>query len=177
MESKIEEEFADSRNLIITTFPLPPTTLYQLNNSAMKTNLTLADFLHEQELVELEAARAYPGNYTDCLWPDTSDQKLYTCTIIFLRLDSTCYNNEDQSPVVFCESCAIKCHPEHQDLVDLFDKRGYKCDCGTSTTAHECSFSKSKKEITNDNIYSQNLLNIYCYCKAAYIPETVIMTS
>jgi hypothetical protein len=44
-----------------------------------ETTLTLNDFLAEQQLVELEAAREYPGNYTACTWPDTANQKLYTC--------------------------------------------------------------------------------------------------
>jgi hypothetical protein len=67
---------------IVQTLPLWH-QLYYLQFFAMDTTqestLTLADFLHEQQLVELEAARAFPGEYTECTWPDTANQKLYTC--------------------------------------------------------------------------------------------------
>ena len=132
--------------------------------------LTLTDFLQEQNQLELDAARAYPGAHTSCSWPgilfqiikyiiDTRNQHLYMC--------STC-----PDPLVFCASCAVKCHPIEHDLLDLYDKRGYKCDCGTFGTAHSCSFIRSKSEVVNDNIYSCNILKgTYCFCAGAYNME------
>ncbi|KAL3896607.1 MAG: hypothetical protein SGCHY_003964 [Lobulomycetales sp.] len=131
-----------------------------------ENGITMADYLHEQKHLEIEAARAFPGKFTRCTWPDTSNQKLYTCT--------TCYpSDETHAPVVFCEACAVKCHPPHHELVDLYSKRNYKCDCGTSACAllSPCSFLKSKQDITNDNVYSANLLNRYCFCEKPYLAD------
>lgn len=123
---------------------------------------------HAPFLANSPAALGPTHVFEDLILTQPANQKLYTCT--------TCYpSDETHAPVVFCEACAVKCHPPHHELVDLYSKRNYKCDCGTSACAllSPCSFLKSKQDITNDNVYSANLLNRYCFCEKPYLADKV----
>lgn len=79
-----------------------------------------------------------------------------------------------------CAHCSLGCHAEH-DLVELFHRRNFRCDCGTPSLArlqpaHEvspCSLRSPGLAPPNDNRYTHNFEGAFCYCDKGktYDPE------
>ena len=81
-----------------------------------------------------------------------------------------------------CYSCSISCHGEHT-LVELFGKRNFVCDCGTTRLpdSSPCALrfnekSKQKGGVTGEepaqsNKYNQNFSGRFCGCGGYYDPE------
>ncbi|PWA00287.1 hypothetical protein BB558_003670 [Smittium angustum] len=80
-------------------------------------------------------------------------------------------------PAGICYSCSISCHSKH-DVVELFSKRNFKCDCGTTKLLHNapCSLKPNNiqvKSTTNkNNNYNHNFWGYYCRCDTFYDPES-----
>ncbi|KAJ1975057.1 hypothetical protein H4R35_003324 [Dimargaris xerosporica] len=70
-----------------------------------------------------------------------------------------------------CYSCSIACHASHE-VIELFNKRHFRCDCGSRRMApSQCSL-EPKPTITNDgNQYSHNFIGRYCWCDQLYDPS------
>jgi hypothetical protein len=80
----------------------------------------------------------------------------------------------------------MKCHVDHT-VFELFQKRGFRCDCGTVKSQCQCVFvcseegKEKEKEATRpnntDNNYNHNFDGLYCWCNTAYdhSEEGVIM--
>lgn len=49
-------------------------------------------------------------------------QPIYAC--------ATCTRGGLREPFGFCFGCSMNCHVDH-DVYELFDKRHFRCDCGT----------------------------------------------
>lgn len=64
-------------------------------------------------------------------------QPLYGCL--------TCLNNG-----AVCAACSISCHGEHQ-LVELFNRRDFRCDCGTERLGAGSCCSLSKRDDVKAN--------------------------
>lgn len=80
----------------------------------------------------------------------------------------TC-NAKDQMAGI-CGACAIACHgssaPGKHKLVNLYAKRGFRCDCGNSRMTCACIL-RSGKEATNaknTDLYNHNFQERYCRC-------------
>jgi len=79
---------------------------------------TAADLIAAQAQLEEEAAEAVPFSFSHCTYPDGPlRQPLYACR--------TCLGD-----AAVCAACSVSCHGEH-DLVELFVRREFTCDCGT----------------------------------------------
>ena len=53
------------------------------------------------------------------------------------------------------------------ELVELYTKRNFRCDCGTSRMTKKCKL-EPKKEVYTRNRYNQNFLGLYCTCHRPY---------
>lgn len=80
-----------------------------------------------------------------------------------------------------CYSCSISCHGEHE-LVELFTKRNFVCDCGTTRfpSTSPCTLRVDPKtgrkgvhsqEPAPGNKYNQNFQNRFCGCGEIYDPH------
>lgn len=120
-----------------------------------------------------------------------SSQKIDTCTkdlgplrqLLFSCL--TCNtppanDSESYTPAAVCYSCSVSCHGEHT-LVELFHKRNFVCDCGTTRlpSTSPCTIranEKGEKGVTGEapaktNEYNQNFRNKFCGCGGDYDAE------
>lgn len=58
-------------------------------------------------------------------------QALYSCM--------TCKQNDEHAGV--CFACSIHCHDGH-DVVELYTKRHFRCDCGNSKFKSACALEE-----------------------------------
>jgi E3 ubiquitin-protein ligase UBR7 len=89
---------------------------------------------------------------------------------------------DSYTPAAVCYSCSISCHGEHT-LVELFNKRSFICDCGTTRipetapcTLRVNSKTGQKGDVTGEeaaqsNKYNQNFRNRFCGCGEDYDPN------
>ncbi|CAH8445271.1 unnamed protein product [Schistosoma turkestanicum] len=87
-------------------------------------------------------------------------QALYTCR--------TCLDiNKVKAGI--CFPCATVCHADH-DIVELYTKRYFRCDCGNAKFASvcQCLLWEEKDDENNLNEYNDNFCNRYCTCQRPY---------
>lgn len=64
--------------------------------------------------------------------------------------------------------CSYSCHEGH-NLVELYTRRNFRCDCGTNKmSAVRCTLDPLKFEPNDKNIYNQNYSGVYCICHRPY---------
>jgi E3 ubiquitin-protein ligase UBR7 len=81
-----------------------------------------------------------------------------------------------------CYACSVQCHGEHT-LVEIFTKRNFTCDCGTTrfpAATNPCGLRVNKTTNTKggvhseepdaNNKYNQNFRNRFCSCEGLYDP-------
>lgn len=80
-----------------------------------------------------------------------------------------------------CYACSVQCHGEHQ-LVEIFTKRNFTCDCGTTrlpatspctlrlNPATKARGGVHSEEPSANNKYNQNFRNRFCACEVYYDP-------
>ena len=86
------------------------------------------------------------------------------------------------TPAGVCYACSIACHGEHT-LVELFARRNFICDCGTTKIpdTSPCTLrinaetgrkgSVTSEQPTKENVYNQNYQNRFCGCGEWYDPH------
>lgn len=84
-------------------------------------------------------------------------QALYACL--------TCTKDGEVGGV--CLACSLVCHGECE-LIELYTKRAFRCDCGNGRYKTECRLDTSKAVKNDDNQYGQNFAGLYCSCKRPY---------
>ncbi|KAF2639917.1 hypothetical protein P280DRAFT_549760 [Massarina eburnea CBS 473.64] len=149
-------------------------------SQASETSQTAADFIKEQLSLEAEAREALPYSFDTC----TRDlgplrQGLYSC------LDCNPPPPDSSAPYVpaaVCYACSISCHGEHS-LVELFNKRSFVCDCGTTRLpeSNPCTLRVNAatgqkggvvgEQPAQANNYNQNFRNKFCGCGEKYDPD------
>ncbi|KZM18365.1 RING-type E3 ubiquitin transferase [Ascochyta rabiei] len=163
---------ADSQST--TTSAKPRTSsISQVSESSQ----TAAEFIKEQLSLEAEAREALPYQFDTC----TRDlgplrQSLYACLTCSPPPASAA---QVHTPAGVCYSCSISCHGEHT-LVELFNKRDFICDCGTTRMPENvpCTLRINAKtgqkggvtgeEAAKSNKYNQNFKNRFCGCGEDY---------
>lgn len=101
---------------------------------------------------------------------DIGRQQVYACL--------TCFRNPKNKGERngICYSCSIQCHSDHE-LVELFTKRDFTCDCGTTRMASfgGCNLRKNFDSLdppeSVSNIYSHNFEGKFCDCDQSFVPE------
>ncbi|RKP10757.1 putative zinc finger in N-recognin-domain-containing protein [Thamnocephalis sphaerospora] len=127
--------------------------------------VTAEDVLRAQTELERDAAEVLPGRFDRCtvsLGP--TRQNVYACL--------TCAPTQARG---LCYACSIACHAEHQ-LVELFYRRRFVCDCGSGKMSSPCQLSKGTTveemdDAVKQNSYDHNYLGRFCRCDTTYDPE------
>ncbi|KAL1921326.1 uncharacterized protein VTP21DRAFT_11042 [Calcarisporiella thermophila] len=133
-------------------------------NQIQDTVVTLVDFIESQLAQEREAAEVLPYDFEKCTYSlGYIRQSVYVCR--------TCTPPGASSPAGFCYSCSIACHGDH-DLVELFHKRHFRCDCGLQCKT-PCTLDKKEGAESNlENKYGHNFEGRFCWCNTIYDPES-----
>lgn len=88
---------------------------------------------------------------------------------------------QQYTPAGICYACSIQCHGEHT-LVEIFQKRNFTCDCGTTRipSTSPCTLRTNNETNTRGNVsgeepdannrYNQNFQNKFCGCECDYDP-------
>ncbi|KAM0335846.1 hypothetical protein ACHAQA_000896 [Verticillium albo-atrum] len=140
---------------------------------------TAAEFIRDQMQLEADAREALPYSIENCtkvLGP--LRQSVFAC----LTCTPAPKNASDPfSPAGVCYSCSVQCHGEHA-LVEIFTKRNFTCDCGTTRLpkTNPCSLrinpaTNTKGDVHSEepdvnNRYNQNFRNRFCGCECDYDP-------
>ena len=150
-------------------------------SQASETSQTAQDYIASQLSLEADAREALPYQFDTCTKPlGPLRQSVYAC----LTCNPPPASKYQQfTPAGVCYSCSISCHGEH-NLVELFTKRDFVCDCGTtrmSNSGTPCSLrlnvETSRKggvvgeEAREGNKYNQNFEGKFCGCGEEYDPE------
>ncbi|KAF7171932.1 hypothetical protein CNMCM6106_006260 [Aspergillus hiratsukae] len=137
---------------------------------------TAKEFIESQMRLEADAREILPYSFDSCtqaLGP--LRQILFACL--------TCNPPSDKpdaphTSAGVCYSCSIACHGEHT-LVELFNKRNFVCDCGTTRVSSglPCTLRNDPKtgargvrsqEPAPGNRYNHNFQNRFCGCGEDY---------
>ncbi|KAK3825276.1 MAG: putative zinc finger in N-recognin-domain-containing protein [Benniella sp.] len=131
---------------------------------AEQDTITVSEYIAEQERLEKEAKELFPKKFDIC-----SNSMGYIRQPVYSCL--TCNPNPSEE-AGFCYSCSISCHGEH-NLVELFTKRHFRCDCGTEKfKATKCKLDpKPAGSINELNRYNHNYLGRFCWCDILYDPS------
>ncbi|PWZ00218.1 hypothetical protein BCV70DRAFT_200367 [Testicularia cyperi] len=167
-----------------TATQLPDPALPAPNLGEDEVGFTAADLIAQQQRLEVQANEAIPFAFDTCTHSKGYiRQPIYAC--------KTCGGGG------VCAGCSVSCHSEHE-LVELFNKRKFRCDCGTPNlfkdtpkngcagqtaikgelaypdNAKPCSLRTPGFDPQNDaNRYNHNFVGSFCYCERGktYDPE------
>ncbi|TIB17372.1 hypothetical protein E3P89_00041 [Wallemia ichthyophaga] len=126
---------------------------------------TAQEYIKQQEQLEAEARELLPFKADLCTQDyDKNEtgkplrQAVYLC--------KTCGFDKG-----ICVGCSIICHSDH-DMLELFPKRSFVCDCPTPRFAQECNLKKLKTTYdAAPNVYNHNFQRRFCACDEIYEPE------
>ncbi|XP_018329909.1 putative E3 ubiquitin-protein ligase UBR7 [Agrilus planipennis] len=137
-----------------------------MDNSCEDSIVTLGEVLEaEQEMIEDANAVLGAGDDKNCTYTEgyMKRQPLYACL--------TCIPEAKEDPskrAGICLACCYHCHDGH-DLIELYTKRNFRCDCGNSKfPANTCNLNKAKDKENVLNNYNQNFSGVYCTCSRPY---------
>ncbi|KAF2147423.1 uncharacterized protein K452DRAFT_261910 [Aplosporella prunicola CBS 121167] len=138
---------------------------------------TAQEFINSQLQLEADAREVLPYQFDTCSRPlGPLRQKIWSCLTCNPPPTSP---DEPYTPAGVCYSCHVSCHGEHT-LVELFAKRNFVCDCGTSRIQSDCPCTlriNEKAGIKGDvrgeepattNHYDHNYKNHFCGCGQDY---------
>ncbi|KAG0372738.1 hypothetical protein BGX24_012649 [Mortierella sp. AD032] len=131
---------------------------------AEQDTITVSEYIAEQERLEQEARELFPKKFDLCSnGAGYVRQPVYSCL--------TCNPNPSEE-AGFCYSCSISCHGDH-NLVELFTKRAFRCDCGTAKFKDvKCTLDAKPAGSVNElNQYNHNFLGRFCWCDVQYDPH------
>nr|XP_018905030.1 PREDICTED: putative E3 ubiquitin-protein ligase UBR7 [Bemisia tabaci] len=127
-------------------------------------SVTMLEVLAAEKALE-EDANAVLGDSDEknCTYPQgyIKRQALYACL--------TCTPPDSGRKAGVCLACSYHCHEDHE-LVELYTKRNFRCDCGTQVfNGKKCSLLADKPLEPNEkNSYNQNFIGLYCSCNRPY---------
>ncbi|QIW98865.1 hypothetical protein AMS68_004383 [Peltaster fructicola] len=142
---------------------------------------TASDYIESQLRLEEDAREALPYQFDTCTKPLGSlRQSVFACLTC---TPSPATSHQQFTPAGVCYSCSISCHGDH-NLVELFTKRNFVCDCGTTRYGNSrtpCNLRLNattgrKGEVVDEepassNTYDQNYAGKFCGCGEGYDPE------
>ncbi|KEQ59368.1 uncharacterized protein M437DRAFT_24423, partial [Aureobasidium melanogenum CBS 110374] len=141
---------------------------------------TAQEFIASQLELEKEAREALPYQFDTCTKPlGPLRQAIFACLTCNPPSGS---DDKSHTSAAVCYSCGISCHGEHE-LVELFTKRNFVCDCGTTRvpSSAPCTLrinesTSQKGSVTGEtpaenNKYNHNFSGRFCGCGEPYDPE------
>lgn len=139
-------------------------------------SVTASDYIESQRDLERQARELMPHDPNACTYAlGELRQPVFACL--------TCLAQND-TDVGVCYSCSIQCHASH-DLVELFAKRAFVCDCGTTRMARtprgacrlrahpagrSVGVSLDADDVPGSNRYNHNFGGTFCACRRPYNP-------
>jgi E3 ubiquitin-protein ligase UBR7 len=103
------------------------------NNMNNEPVITMLEILQQQKILEEEAEaqlEQYWGEEDKCTFNEGYiTQPIFSC--------NTCISKNKGNKFGFCFGCSMKCHIDHE-IFELFEKRNFRCDCGTKNSICEC---------------------------------------
>ncbi|KIW15979.1 hypothetical protein PV08_06029 [Exophiala spinifera] len=152
----------------------------QNHGQATQDSQTASDFIDQQLALEADAREVLPYKFDKCthvLGP--LRQTIFACLTCSPPPASAA---QVYTPAGVCYSCSISCHGEH-NLVELFSRRNFVCDCGTKRlpSTSSCMLRSDpttgargvhSQEPAPNNQYNHNFQNHFCACGEEYDPET-----
>ncbi|KAF2835583.1 hypothetical protein M501DRAFT_961591 [Patellaria atrata CBS 101060] len=146
-------------------------------SQASDDSQTAQEFINSQLQLEADAREALPYQFDTCTQPlGPLRQILFSCLTCNPPPSSP---DTHYQPAGVCYSCSISCHGEHT-LVELFNKRNFVCDCGTTRfpESSPCTLQINPATGTkggvhsttphSGNTYNQNFRNRFCGCEEEY---------
>ena len=136
----------------------------------------MASFIDEQLALEAESREVLPYKFDKCSHELGSlRQEVYACLTCSPPPASAA---QQYTPAGICYACSISCHGDH-NLVELFNRRNFVCDCGTDRFTNEAPCTLRSDPITGargvhsqesakTNTYNQNFQNKFCICGEEY---------
>ncbi|CAL3972863.1 unnamed protein product [Diplocarpon coronariae] len=176
MDTVVATSSSSGEHPIQSNGPSRTQSVSHLSESS-QTSQTAADFINSQLQLEADAREALPYKFEKCTNPiGKLRQQIFSC----LTCNPPPENPSDSYPAAgVCYSCSISCHGEHT-LVELFNKRNFVCDCGTTRlpATSPCSLRLNSKTNTKggvhseepapENTYNHNFKNKFCGCGCDY---------
>ena len=125
--------------------------------------VSMVDVLKGEEQLDEDAAAVLgAGDPKNCTYEQgyADRQPLYAC--------KTCMSEGDAKPAGVCLACSLECHDKH-DLVELYTKRNFRCDCGNKKFPElTCKLQPEREDTNSANQYNQNFKGLYCICNRPY---------
>ncbi|XP_058765867.1 uncharacterized protein LOC131639386 [Vicia villosa] len=123
-------------------------------------SVTIGEYLEEVEERELEADLVLGG--------DDGKECTYSKGYMKRQAIFSCITCTPDGNAGVCTACSLSCHDGHQ-IVELWTKRNFKCDCGNSKFGEfYCKIFPSKDVENVENSYNHNFKGLYCTCARPY---------
>lgn len=133
------------------------------SGEAEESGISMVEVLQEEEERQLNAAAVLgAADDTQCTYDQgyMKRQALYACM--------TCCPSDSDRLAGVCLACSYHCHEDHE-LVELYTKRNFRCDCGNSKFPQSsCKLLKEKLPENPENKYNHNFSGAYCTCNRPY---------
>jgi hypothetical protein len=150
-------------------------------NDSFNKLFSAEEYIARETLQEMEVALASRRN---CTYTKRSEAEKFDVFGMMQRIWSctTCADSNNGIAIGVCEPCALRCHADHE-LVDVGDRRQFRCDCPTEDCPIPCSANPSVSsapgvEIQTANLkhssnrplnkYGHNFQDKFCRCNRPY---------
>ncbi|KAG9130146.1 hypothetical protein Leryth_019955 [Lithospermum erythrorhizon] len=122
--------------------------------------ISIKDYLDHVENRELEADLVLGG--------DEGKECTYNKGYMKRQAIFSCLTCTPDGNAGVCTACSLSCHEGHE-IVELWTKRNFRCDCGNSKfgTAY-CKLFPGKDVENSENSYNHNFKGLYCTCSRPY---------
>lgn len=160
--------------------PAPPKERRESSSAQSEESQTAADFIRDQMQLEADAREALPYKIDNCTKPlGPLRQSVFAC--LTCNPPPADPKAPYDRPAGVCYACSVQCHGEH-NLVEIFTKRNFTCDCGTTRFPETSPCTLRLNPVTNtrggvrseepdaNNRYNQNFRNRFCGCECDYDP-------
>ncbi|XP_022958642.1 putative E3 ubiquitin-protein ligase UBR7 isoform X1 [Cucurbita moschata] len=122
--------------------------------------ISIQEYLKEVEEQELEADLVLGG--------DEGKECTYSKGYLKRQAIFSCLTCTPDGNAGVCTACSLSCHDGHE-IVELWTKRNFRCDCGNSNFGDFICKLFSNKDVENaNNSYNHNFKGSYCICNRPY---------
>ncbi|XP_051129944.1 uncharacterized protein LOC127250618 [Andrographis paniculata] len=122
--------------------------------------ISIGDYLKAVEEEELEADLVLGG--------DEGKECTYNKGYIKRQAIFSCLTCTPDGNAGVCTACSLSCHEGHE-IVELWTKRNFRCDCGNSKFGEFFCKLMANKDVENtENKYNHNFKGTYCTCDLPY---------
>ncbi|KAI3468610.1 hypothetical protein Pfo_025273 [Paulownia fortunei] len=122
--------------------------------------ISIKDYLEAVEEEELEADLVLGG--------DEGKECTYSKGYMKRQAIFSCLTCTPDGNAGVCTACCLSCHEGHE-IVELWTKRNFRCDCGNSKFGEFfCKLLASKDVENSNNVYNHNFKGTYCTCDMPY---------